>query len=372
MKTLFLLSLILSPTSFAQGDLSKPLSMSDVMHAFTWIKIAPELPVMINTEGDDQISFRFFDDVYTIDRGYDQGSENFKVTRVSYTHGTNITHTEKAVLDSMLIEKILKFANASHRERGELTSSEFEQSIQADLIPSGFQASKTIYQCNSDLPARNGDGTVFNKILNHTWIQNGASESFGMPNTDEATYFGGVAHLRTPDSFIGKGPKQLKCSPVLIPDDQDEAKISKNVRCIAKSLSLAQTPIFESPMQDWVANFDYHALERNCLMAVRFVLECAGAKASQIVNDGIGGAVDYTRAYSVTTMTPSMKESISGLQDVLQSIRTQDRIDILPPIADALMDLAIEIDSKIRGASGDPAPKNLQEICTLARQNCSN
>ena len=386
--SLLLLSVLISATPASAYE-AKWIPLSDVVSAFTWIKLGPHFPVALSTETYEEVTFRIFDDVYTItnaDQTWNDGpnnsgfyEQNFKISRLSYLHNTSTTNLEAIVLSAHTVEKILKFVQINDRSEGVLTTDVFLNSIQEGTPPNGYQFSKSVYQCRSDLPSRiMQNGSVVNEILQHTWIQNGPLESFGMPNTDQGTYFGGSAHLRTPDSFIIKGPKHLECAPVLIPDtsvDQNgEENISQRAVCVARSLSLPQDPIFSEGAlkQDWVAHFDYHALERNCLVAVRFALECAGAQASQVVNAGIGGHLQWNDVYSVSTVTPELKAEIVELQAALKNFRNSDSISHLPTTAEDLLNQAIELDAKLRGVSGNSAPRNLREICDFALQKCPN
>lgn len=355
MKIILLFTLFFSFD--ARAD--KKIPMAEIASAFTWIKIAPEFPVIITAESDDQIAFRFFDTVYTITRQ----KHDFKVT--------NKTETE--IFDSLTIEKILKFVKAKKRGDAVLNHDAFLLSIKDQKTPEGYKNSKSIYQCSSDLPARiSQNGGPINKILQHTWVQNGSQESFGMPNTDESTYFGGRAHIRTPDSFIVRIPKHLECSPVWIPESEDEQATSKRIACVSRAISLGQNPIFDGElMQDWVPHFDYHALERNCLVATRFALECAGAKASQVVNSGIGGKLNWEDIYSVGYLPSELKSAILELRAQLNLIRNEETIVELAKRTEALMNEALGLDSRLRGVEGFTRPANLREICNLALTQCS-
>jgi len=343
--------------------------MSEVASAVAWIKFDPELPFLITAEAEDQISFRVFNDVYTITRT----DQNYKIVRDRYFRWFHKMGEEITTLDALTVEKVLKFVNAKSRAEAILNSDLFKSSMREQKLPAGFQASKSIFQCKSDLPARNQDGSIVYQILQHTWIQNGVDESFGMPNTDEATYFGGRAHIRTPDSFIGRGPKHLECSPVWFSSDQDEKVLSKKVACVARSLSLPQNPVFDSAIlnQPWVAHFDYHALERNCLLATRFVLECAGANPSQVVNAGIGGKFNWFDLYSVSEISAELKNAILGLRAQLKMIRDQEVLADLQSSTEKLMNQALDLDSRIRGVTGDSRKKTLHEICDLALDRCN-
>jgi len=368
------------------AEAAKPISLKDVVSAFTWMKLGPHFPVTINTQSENQVSFRVFDDVYTIKNG-DQTlyqatpdsevnyEQNFKINRLSFQHGSSTSNQEAIVLSGHTVEKILKFVQAQERSSGALEPQVFLESIHENTPPAGYQFSKSLYQCRSDLPSRiTHNGSVVNEILQHTWIQNGAAESFGMPNTDAGTYFGGSAHIRTPDSFIIRGPKRLECAPVLIPDTLSAEKISKKALCVARSISLPQDPIFTEGAlnQDWIAHFDYHALERNCLVAVRFALECAGAAAPQVVNAGIGGTLRWDDVYSVSAVTLEEKAGIAELQESLKKFRELDSISTLPEVAEDLLNQAIGVDAGLRGVSGNSIPKNLREICDFALQKCAN
>lgn len=358
-----MMSLFLS--TLAHAD--QKIAMKDVASAFTWIKIAPELPLVITAESEDQIAFRFFDDAYTITRE----KHEFKISKSTYTSGSGKMETE--FLDEVLVEKILKFVRAKRRAAAILSEDTFQQSIKTRKIPEGYQESKTVYQCSSDLPSRiMQNGSPVNQILQHTWIQNGAMESFGMPNTDESTYFGGRAHIRSPDSFIARGPKHLECSPVWIESQENEKKISERIACVSRAISLPQNPVFEGDLsQDWVAHFDYHALERNCLVATRFALECAGAKASQVVNAGIGGKLDWTDTYSYSEVSPTLKLQVMELRAQLDLLRKESSIADTSKRAQALIGMAIELDARIRGVGEPSKPANLREICNLALAKCS-
>lgn len=341
--------------------------MSEVASAFTWIKIAPELPVITTAESEDQIVFRFFDTLYTITRE----KHDFKVVKKVYTFESEKTETE--IFDSLVLEKILKFVKAKKRGDAVLPSDAFLLSIKEQPAPEGMKNSKAIYQCSSDLPARiSQNGGPVNKILQHTWIQNGPEESFGMPNTDESTYFGGRAHIRTPDSFIVRIPKHLECAPVWIPAAEDESVLSKRITCVSRALSLSQNPMFDGELlQEWVAHYDYHALDRNCLVATRFALECAGAKASQVVNSGIGGKLDWADVYSVSEVPISLKNAVMELRAQLNLLRNEESILALAKRAETLIDEAIGLDSLLRGATGPSRPANLREICNLALEKCA-
>ena len=362
---LILLSLFLSSYDRAEAR----LEMNEVASAFTWFKIAPDFPVVVISKGDDQVSFRVFDDVYTIT----SEEHLYKIVKNHYLQDSMGSEVEMVKIDSMAIEKILKFVKAKDRSQAVLNSDLFKNSIRFKKNPEGLQPSQTIYQCSSDLPTRiaYGRGPI-SRILSHTWIQNGAQESFGMPDTDDSTYFGGRAHIRTPDSFILRGPKHLECTSVYIPDSVDEPSFSKRVACVARSLSIPQNPIFENGLveQQWVAHFDYHALERNCLMATRFALECAGAHASQVVNVGIGGQFDWSDLYSVSDVPMDLKNSILELRHQLETYRHQISISDFPARSEEILNQALDLDAKLRGVIGISKPKNLREICNLALESC--
>lgn len=380
MKKLFGVFLILLSLFAPLGDASaqsegsdafeKNIPWNEVISAFMWIKVQPDFPVIMNSESESQASFRIFNDVYTLTRL----RSSFKIDRLTYLRDLPGTQEESVELPVLTVEKILRFVKARARARGVLPPDIFLNSIQTQTAPEGFQPSSSLYQCRSDLPARiKVDGNVILEILQHTWIQNGAAESFGMPNTDNATYFGGSSHIRTPDSFIVRGPKHLECSPMWVPADKDQAKLSEKIRCVAKHLSLPQEPIFDEPVkQGWVAQFDYHALERNCLLAVRFMAECAGGFASQVVNAGIGGKVNWDYPYSVSSVSSAMRISIAEVNAYLQKLRDLQGISTLPPMAEEILDRAIELDAQLRGISGKSETKNLEEICDLALQSCAN
>lgn len=356
MKILILLFLVFSPLVHAE----KKIAMSEVVTAFTWIKIAPDFPVIFTSQAEDEAHFRVFDDEYSVTRD----KQKIKIVK---------NNEEMANLDLITLEKILKFVKAKKKSEAILNADVFESSIQNKVPPQGFKKSETIFQCKSDLPSRiTQNGTVFNQIMQHTWLQNGLNESFGMPNTDEAGYFGGRAHLKSPDSFIGKGPKHLKCEAVNLPVDTDEKTVSKKITCVARTLSLPQSPIFEEKLleQKWIAHFDYHALKRNCLMAARFVLECSGANAPQNANFGIGGKFDWNDPYSVSEVTPELKTAILNLRDQLNQYRSEKSILALPTKATELMDQALNLDAQLRGVSSPNGSKSLKEICAAALENC--
>jgi len=366
-------------TSIHPGVIQRWIPLNEAVSSFTWMKWGPNFPVQSYDDGDEAVSFTVFDDAYTVaslspanDQGLDE--QNFRIVRSSYWKG--VGNREEILLPAHTVEKILKFVSADERASGVLTTDDFLESILSHVPPPGFIDSNSVYQCSSDLPSRiTKDGSIVNEILNHTWLQNGPELSFGMPDTDEGTYFGGNAHIRTPDSFIIRDPKHLSCAPVLIPQIEaaDEEKISKKIQCVERSLSLPQDSVFTDGVltQEWVAHFDYHALERNCLMAVRFVLECAGTAAPQVVNAGIGGRFQWNDLYSVSVVTDEMKSAAMELQREIQQFRNQNSISLLPAFSEALTTKAIELDYQLRGVAGDSVPKTLREICDLSLQKCT-
>ena len=366
-----ILILLLSLSSFALAEktfASKPIAMDEVVSAITWIKLPVDLPTVRISESSDQITFKVLDDVYTMTRDGDR----FKLVRTAHYRWSNQTYDENVILDSMAIEKILVFVKAKKREAAVLPTDIFNSSIRNKTPPTGFQNSLSFFQCSSDLPAKILPNGTALPILQHTWMQNGAGESFGMPSTDDSSYFGGRAHIRTPDSFIGRGPQHLNCSPAWIPVGQDESLFSKKLACVARSLSLEQNPVFDDSRvtQNWIAHFDYHALDRNCLMATRFVLSCAGALAPQVVNAGIGGKYEWNDLYSVSEIHGDLHLAILNLRNQLNQYRRQKSILDLANMTETLMNQAIDLDSKLRGVSGNDTPKTLQEICQLALDQC--
>ena len=154
--------------------------------------------------------------------------------------------------------------------------------------------------------------------------------------------------------------------------ESEEKTISKKITCIARTVSLPQNPVFDEKIldQSWIAHFDYHALERNCLMATRFVLECAGAKASQNVNTGIGGKFDWNDQYSVSEVSPELKSSILNLRAQLNQYRSEKSILSLSTRANELMDQALSFDAQLRGVDFPNQVKSLREICEKSLEQC--
>ena len=130
------------PLLFCSYAHAEKIALKDVASALVWIKVSPEFPVLTTAESEKQISFRVLDDTYTIT----QSGRSYLVFRQP--------GDELITLDSMIVEKILKFVKAKDRAEAVLTPEVFQNSIQEEKIPAGFQNSKTIYQCKSDLPAR--------------------------------------------------------------------------------------------------------------------------------------------------------------------------------------------------------------------------
>lgn len=343
------------------------LAMRDVASAFLWIKFDPQFPAVFTREEKDFILFRVFDERYLIERK----KHSFIIYRKPFPVSSG-SPEETTTIDAIDVEKILYFSKADERARAVLNRDQFYSSIRAVPPPSGFQNSKTIFQCKSDLPSRPpAQNGPLNQILHHTWIQNGRGESFGMPNTDQATYFGGLAHIRRPDSFIIRGPTHLDCAPVWSPLDRDEREWSKEVACIAGVLSVSQNPIFGSEvLPSWVADFDYHVLERNCLLATRFVIECAEGKAPITINSGIGGSLNWNDLYAIHELSPLIPTEVRRLKGELAQLRLEDSIQNLSSRIEPLLNQALEVDSMARGVKAIQVPKNLREICDLALKAC--
>ncbi len=344
-----------------QAGAANVLPWSDAVSAFVWLKIAPDFPVQTVSIGRDEITFRLFDDVYEMTRA----SHHFLIRR----------GPELSIVPNETMEKAVHFVKAKKRGDAILPPDAFLQSIRIVEPPSGSVLSRTIHQCKSDLPVRiRVEGLPIDRILKHTWLQNGSEESFGMPFTDSGTYFGGLAHLRTPDSFIARNPRHLECSPVFIPGaDSAEPGNSERIACVARSLSMPQEPVFQGGMDDksWVANLDYQVFDRNCLKAVRFVLACAGAKESQEVNAGIGGAFDWNEIASISPIKPEHRQSILAIRRLLDELRASAAIVDLGAKAEVLLNEAIATDAEIRGeAKGSSIQRSLREICGLARSEC--
>ncbi len=339
-----------------------PLTMKDVMESFLWAKIGTEFPAEILSESSHQIGFRVFDEPYSITRT----QSGFQVQNTA----------EQTLLQSSTIEKIHLFVVAQKRSHASLNADQFKQSIRMESPESGYRWSHSLFQCSSDLPVkfRYSSGLV-GKRLSHTWLQYGAYESFGMPFTDEGTYFGGSAHIRSPDTFIERKPKNMKCSPVWVKQDesQDEEVFSKKAACIARKMSLPQDPIFNESLISgrWVPHLDYHVFKRNCLKAVRFILECADAKAPLNVNWGIGGSFDWNEKALISEVGQTLRSSISKVRESLEVIRRLDSMENLDIRLNQLIDHANELDAEIRGQSGqDASTKSLREICHLIQESC--
>ena len=334
------------------------------MDSFLWVKVAAGFPAEVKSESADQIVFRVFDDHYTITRRKGE----FRIQNSK----------ELTTLQASTLEKIQKFVIAKRRTDAALSADQFKQSIHVESPDSGYRVSSSLFQCSSDLPAKfKVTAGVVGRILSHTWLQNGAFESFGMPFTDEGTYFGGRAHIRTPDSFIERKPKHLKCSPVFVRQDatQSEEALSKKAACIARKMSIPQDPVFDESVigGGWVPHFDYHVLGHNCLKAVRFMLECAGAKAPKSVNLGIGGSFEWDEVNSVSEVGQALRLQIIDARDTLEMIRKLDTLANLDAKANQLVDQANWLDAEVRGQSGGTTTqKTLREICDLMKESCES
>lgn len=166
------------------------------------------------------------------------------------------------------------------------------------FISQPSNAELTIEQCESDLPVKIPGAR---QILKHTWLRYG-DESWGMPYTDQHTYFGGRAHLYSPDPFLIKGPKHLRCLSI---EGLENPKASARAACLARKISIpgALTDL----VSGWTAHWDYHALKRNCLSLVRFVAECAGGKIPLLPNAGVGGKVDWEKLFFVNQVSISLQ-----------------------------------------------------------------
>lgn len=357
------LKLVLTSLLLSSPAIAKNLPWNDVVSSIVWLKIAPEFQVEPISIGRDEVSFYVFSDLYTVTRQKDY----FLIQR-----GQELSRVQ-----TLTIEKALIFVKAKRRDDAFLTRDAFHQSIHPVEPPIGYFNSKFLYQCRSDLPVKfKIDGLPVDQLLKHTWLQNGSAESFGMPFTDEGTYFGGRSHIRTPDSFIERKPKHLDCSPVWIPENEvDEEKFSKNAACIARTLSLPQDTVFEGGVIDqaWSVNLDYHVLDRNCLKATRFMLECAGAKAPQVVNAGIGGKFEWDEMVSISVVKADHRDAIRKLRLELEDLRQNQNISNLDSEAVQLLDQALKVDSGIRGEEvGTSIPKTLREVCDLAHATCDH
>ncbi len=326
-----------------------------------WLKVAPDFPVQINSIGKDEVSFSVFSDRYVVTR--------------SKSHYLIHRGNELSLMPLETVEKALYFVKAKKRDDAILPEDAFLQAIHPIPAPMGYVTSTQLYQCRSDLPLRiRIDGIPVDQILKHTWLQNGSAESFGMPFTDEGGYWGGLAHVRTPDSFIARKPKHLDCAPVWVPDSvTDEVEFSNRAACIARVISLPQDPIFEGQVisQSWSANLDYHVLDRNCLKAVRFLLACAGAVEPQQVNSGIGGDFDWNEQAAITVIKASHRDSILKVRSALEELRNQQTIADLGSKAEVILNAALDVDASIRGAKkGSVTSKTLRQICQLAQDTC--
>jgi hypothetical protein len=343
---------------------SSELSMKEVMNAFLWIKVGTEFPAQVNSESENEISFLVFDEAYRIQRE----PSGFRIEN----------SVEWTSLSLPTVEKILPHVISQNRADASLTEEQFKKSISIEIPKKDFQVSKSLYQCSSDLPMKYKEvRDTLGWLFSHTWLQQGPFESFGMPFTDDGTYFGGRAHLRSPDSFIERKPRDLKCSPVFVPVDSkvDEVTFSQRATCIARKMSLSQDPILgEGTLpQGWIPHLDYHVLSRNCLKATRFVLECAGAKAPFSVNLGIGGAFRWDEKNSVTWVGQGTVQEIHELRDELKAIRQLETMTQLEMVANRVLDHAHQLDSFVRGqSSGSSQTKSLGEMCELIRSSCAD
>ncbi len=338
------------------------ISMKEVMESFLWAKVGVSFPAEVLSESQNHIGFRVFD-------------EHYSITRIK--SGFRVQNSlEQTTLQTSTIEKISRFVIAQKRAVASLNEDQLKQSIQFQKPDLGYQWSNSLFQCSSDLPVKFRFSTgVVERVLSHTWLQNGAHESFGMPFTDESTYFGGSAHIRSPDSFIERNPKHLKCSPVWVAQDESrtEANLSQKAACIARKMSMPQDPIFGESLisEGWVPHLEYHVFLRNCLKAVRFMLECADAKAPLSVNWGIGGSFDWNEKASVSYVEQELRMKIMDARNSLESIRRNETMENFDFRINLLLDHANQLDAKVRGQSGHGTQtQSFREICNLFRRSC--
>lgn len=149
-----------------------------------------------------------------------------------------------------------------------------------------------VRQCSAPLPIASDALPVEVTQMFHTWLEID-KDSYGMPFTDKKSYFGGMAHLFSPDPFERYTKNTKVCDPVYVDINADENKITKKIKCMAEKASL-NTNINKFKLKDWQTTFDYHVFKNNCLSAINFLSNCGGFILSQSPNLGIGGKINYT------------------------------------------------------------------------------
>lgn len=248
----------------------------------------------------------------------------------------------QAFLPASFISNAIAAADIGVRAHGKLSDATFKSSLREHVYnPAVFEPSTVAYQCTSDLPSRyTPSGSIINRTFNHTWLQLGPAISYGMPNTDTRSYFGGRAHIRSPDSFVYMDPKHLECTPI---DVRKGTDFDGKIACIANALSAPQHPLLAGGVnRQFILHLDYHALEHNCLSAVRFIAECAGGYAPWSPNVGVGGFVGWDVVYSMTRVTndfyvvANLASQISSLVRAmapLESFKPQNSSELLMAIA---------------------------------------
>lgn len=219
-----------------------------------------------------------------------------KKWKLSDAAGLNLT------LDDSDLQSLDKLIEAEEVSQARLDPTQHLKTKNLIPMPAGYENSSSVYQCTSNIEVSIG-------ILKHTWLEIPGHGSFGMPYTDEHTYFGGRAHIFSPDPFLFLDSSGKKCSPLYRSSKSTENDFLRNISCIANELSLPVNIYSKSlSTKTSVIHLDYSALDHNCLTAIKFLVECANGFVSQNPNLGVGGELKWDRNFSVKKLPEEFEQ----------------------------------------------------------------
>lgn len=202
----------------------------------------------------------------------------------------------------------------------------------------GFKKSKYVYQCSAPLPATS-DKFPLNDLtqMYHTWLEVGA-DSYGMPFTQDETYFGGNAVISSPDPFLPLTNASKTCEPIHQPVSEDDYKYAEKFKCVAEKFSVKNNILDDVLFQGnssvvKTIYFQYNALTNNCLSAVKFVTECAGGRISQNPNLGVGADIEeenlMVQLYSVANLVhlKRIKSDFKSIDNLMPELNIKNLRD---------------------------------------------
>lgn len=266
---------------------------------------------------------------------FDQGMRSVFFLRIPYAllNAVGSLFRFDKISDSSYINNIVSnssfFYSATAGVLGDIVNDTNVWIKRFQLKNSDYVASKTAYVCTAPLPT-DLLPTFFGPLtqLRHAWIDINGS-SYGLPYTNEETYFGGSAVLKNPDPFVSDLVNNHYCTPIYYHKRNSEEEFSRDIKCVANTL--ANFGEFELNEKLFV-NFDYHALKHNCTSATKLIATCSRSVLSQVPNLEVGSnpeklpmstyrAKDYVKSKYHMAWVKVMLESLK--KRVIETLRDQ-------------------------------------------------